>query len=217
MRKLLPLVLVLFASQLFGELTPALVADIRKKAEAGDAKAQGLLGYWYASDQYDTGEGALEDDKEAVKWYRKAAMQGNARAQANFGGMYGTGRGVPQDYKEAIKWFRKAAEQGYALAQVALGSSYAKGGGVPKDYAVAYAWYSLAAGYPRSWRPDKDGRPESGASGLAGKHLLPSLAKLMTPEQIAKGKELAKELLKKIEANKAKKKVKNSSIPLTTP
>ena len=44
MRKLLPLVLVLFASQLFGELTPALVADIRKKAEAGDAKAQGLFG-----------------------------------------------------------------------------------------------------------------------------------------------------------------------------
>jgi TPR repeat protein len=169
MRKLLPLVLVLFASQLFGELTPALVADIRKKAEAGDAKAQGLFGYWYASDQYDTGEGALKDDKEAVKWYRKAAMQGNARAQ------------------------------------VALGGAYAKGEVVPKDYAAAYAWYSLAAGYPRSWRPDKDGRPESGTSGLAGKHLLPSLAKLMTPEQIAKGKELAKKLLKQIEANKKKK------------
>ena len=219
MRKLLPLVLVLFASQLFGELTPALVADVRKKAEAGDAASQSLLGYWYASDQYDTGRGVLEDDKEAVKWYRKAAEQGYALAQVKLGGMYGSGRGVPQDYKEAIKWFRKAAEQGYARAQVALGGAYAKGEVVPKDYAVAYAWYSLAAGYPRSWRPDKEGRPESGASGLAGKHLLPSLAKRMTPEQIAKGKELAKELLKKIEANKKadKKADKNSSIPLTTP
>ncbi len=214
-KKLLPLVLVLFASQLFGELAPALVADIRKKAEAGDAASQSLLGYWYASDQYDTGRGVLEDHKEAVKWYRKAAEQGYALAQVKLGGMYGSGRGVPQDHKEAIKWCRKAAMQGNARAQVALGASYAKGGGVLKDYVAAYAWYSLAAGYPRSWRPDKEGRPESGASGLAGKHLLPSLAKEMTSEQIAEAKELSKELLKKIEANK--KADKNSSIPLTTP
>ena len=78
-RKLLPIVLVLFASQVFGES----IAELRKKAEAGDAKAQGRLGYWYATDQYDTGEGALEDDKEAVKWYRKAAEQGVAMAQVH--------------------------------------------------------------------------------------------------------------------------------------
>ena len=30
---------------------------------------------------YDVGFGVQEDDKEAVKWYRKAAAQGNKQAQ----------------------------------------------------------------------------------------------------------------------------------------
>ncbi len=145
MRKLLPIVLVLFASQVFGELAPALVADIRKKAEAGDAASQSLLGYWYASDQYDTGRGVLEDHKEAVKWYRKAAEQGYALAQVKLGGMYGSGRGVPQDHKEAIKWCRKAAMQGNARAQFNLGLSYADGRDVLKDDEEAVKWFRKAA------------------------------------------------------------------------
>ena len=83
---------------------------------------------------------------------------------------------------------RKAANQGDALAQWFLGSMYEWGTGVPKDYVAAYAWYSLAA--------------YNGAeSGAKNRDLL---AKEMTPEQIAKSQELSKELLKKIEANKAK-------------
>ena len=52
-------------------------------AEKGDAKAQTSLGFMY---QY--GEGVLKDDKEAVKWFRKAAEQGNADAQHNMGLFY---------------------------------------------------------------------------------------------------------------------------------
>jgi hypothetical protein len=37
---------------------------------------------------YDNGEGVLEDDKEAVKWLRKAAEQGDADAQNNLGYVY---------------------------------------------------------------------------------------------------------------------------------
>ena len=40
MRKLLPIVLVLFASNAFGES----IADLRRKAAAGDAEAQTTLG-----------------------------------------------------------------------------------------------------------------------------------------------------------------------------
>ena len=50
---------------------------------------------------YDNGRGVLQDYKEAVKWYRLAAEQGNANAQYNLGVMYDNGEGVPQDYKEA--------------------------------------------------------------------------------------------------------------------
>jgi TPR repeat protein len=61
---------------------------------------------------------------EAVKWWRKAAEKGNAKAQYNLGWCYANGQGVPQNYTEAVKWWRKAAEQGDASAQYNLGVCY---------------------------------------------------------------------------------------------
>ena len=46
-------------------------------------------------------------------WYRKAADQGDAKAQSNLGAMYCHGQGVAQSYKETAVWFRKAADQGH--------------------------------------------------------------------------------------------------------
>ena len=37
---------------------------------------------------YDNGDGVPQDYKEAVKWYRLAAEQGDAAAQYNLGIMY---------------------------------------------------------------------------------------------------------------------------------
>jgi hypothetical protein len=61
---------------------------------------------------YDFGWGVKKDGKEAVKWYRKSAEQGNATAQLNLGMCYVKGDGVPQDYVEASKWYNLAAAQG---------------------------------------------------------------------------------------------------------
>ena len=58
---------------------------------------------------YTRGKGVVEDAEEAVKWYRKAAEQGNDEAQNNLGLMYEDGRGVPQDNEVADEWFRRAA------------------------------------------------------------------------------------------------------------
>ena len=82
---------------------------------------------------------------EAVKWFRKAAEQGNAKAQHNLGYCYYDGQGVSQDYTEAVKWYRKAAEQGNAKAQNNLGLCYYDGQGVSQDYAEAVKWYRKAA------------------------------------------------------------------------
>ena len=59
-----------------------------------------------------------------MKWYRKAAEQGEACAQYLVGGMCDFGRGVPKDDKEAAKWYRLAADQGHAFAQLNLGLMY---------------------------------------------------------------------------------------------
>ena len=50
---------------------------------------------------YENGEGVAKDDVEAVKWYRKAAEQGDAYAQHNLGLAYSYGSGVVKDYVEA--------------------------------------------------------------------------------------------------------------------
>jgi TPR repeat protein len=84
------------------------------------------------------------DFTEALKWYRKAAEQGDAEAQTYLGGMYESGEGVTQDSAEAVKWYRKAAEQGYATAQTYLGRHY-NGEGVTQDYAEAVKWLRKAA------------------------------------------------------------------------
>ena len=150
--------------------------ETKAKAETGDAEAQASLGYMYAN-----GEGVWEDDKEAAKWFRKAAEQGHARVQNNLGNRYAYGKGVPKNAKEAVKWFRKAAEQGYADAQFNLGLMYFKGQGVLGDGVTAYAWWNLAA-----------------ANGFApAKKKNDIIAKSMNPSQIAKAEMLSKEMLKK--------------------
>jgi len=77
---------------------------------------------------------------------RKAAEQGNAEAQYDFGVLSANGKGgVPKDSAEALKWFHKAAEQGHAQAQFKLAAPYAFGFGVPKDNAKAITWCRKAA------------------------------------------------------------------------
>ncbi len=70
--------------------------EFRPLAEQGDADAQFNLGI-----MYDNGRGVPQDYVQAVRWYRKAAEQGGAKAQ--------DGRGVPQDYVQAHMWFNLAA------------------------------------------------------------------------------------------------------------
>ena len=85
-----------------------------------------------------------KDEVKAVKWYRKAALRGDADAQFNLGVCYAKGEGVEKDEVEAVKWYRKAALQGHADAQFNLGIRYAKGRGVEKDEVEAYKWVLLA-------------------------------------------------------------------------
>lgn len=113
-----------------------------------------------AKDAYERGEnyyygrnGFGQDYAEAVKWYRKAAEQGYARAQCDLGFMYENGRGVTKkDDYEAVKWYRKAADQGNASAQCNLGFMYDNGRGVTKDESEAVKWFRKAAdqGHARS-------------------------------------------------------------------
>lgn len=110
------------------------------------AKAQNNLGQLYYF-----GKGVKQDCFEAVKWFEKAATQGNAAAQSNLGLCYYYGTGVEQDSAEAVKWFQKAAEQGFATAQNNLGVCYKVGSGIEKDEAEAFEWFRKASRQSNDW------------------------------------------------------------------
>ena len=54
---------------------------------------------------------------EAVRWYRKAAAQGNAYAQYYLGLCYQKGQGVEIDVPRAYAWFQLAADHGHEDAK----------------------------------------------------------------------------------------------------
>ena len=100
----------------------------RRAADQGYASAQNNLGRMYATGRgvlgqsnigrmYATGRGVSRDDAEAVRWYRRAAGQGNALGQSNLGWMYENGRGVHRDRVEAVRWYTRAADQDDSWAQ----------------------------------------------------------------------------------------------------
>ncbi len=117
------------------------------------------------------------DYKEAVRWYRLSADQGNAEAQERIGVMYHAGYGVIQDYKEALKWLRLSAAKGYAAAQNHIGGMHYNGDGVTQDYILAHMWFNLS----------------SSAGGVNGAKNRGSVAKEMTPQQIEKAQDMARE------------------------
>jgi len=117
------------------------------------------------------------DYATALRIFRQFADQGSAYAQAIIGFMYEEGQGVTQDYAAAVRWYRKAANQGWPKAQNDLGVMYNRGWGVTQDYVQALMWYNLAAA--RGWKDAKNNRD--------------SLAKQMTPAQIAEARKLARE------------------------
>lgn len=110
-------------------------------ARRGDASAQAMLGYAYA-----TGQGVPQNVVVAVHWYRRAAMQGNATAQYLLGTMYARGQGVPVDKVRAQKWLILATarannqqRENFRRIRDAVASSMSPRQ-IARAQALAYGW-----------------------------------------------------------------------------
>lgn len=127
------------------------VAWLQRAAKSGHAESQYLLGKFFAAGrgvQRDIGatrrlwtragnKGVLEaqtglarfyanggDWVRAVKWWKKAARQGDAESQYRLGLMYQAGQGgLKKNRRNASAWWKKAAAQGHLQAKQALGQS----------------------------------------------------------------------------------------------
>ena len=118
---------------------------VEKDIEKAKAYFMKSIGYasWEPQPYYELANTYYLQEKyeDAVKWYRKAAEQGDASAQSQLGVMYAFGLGVPQNENEAAKWWRKAAEQGDAVGQFNYASVFVG----KKDYNEAVKWLRKAA------------------------------------------------------------------------
>lgn len=91
-------------------------AELVRKAEAGDIKAQGRL----ARDYY-----IKNDNYKAAQWAKPAAEAGDATAQDILASLYKYGDGgLPKNEELAFKWAHKSAAQGHWPAMSALGLWY---------------------------------------------------------------------------------------------
>jgi TPR repeat protein len=115
------------------------VEEWRPAALAGDADAQFNLGQ-----AYKLGRGVPVDNAMAQSWYRKAALQGHAQAEANYGlALFEYGK-----RDEALPWLEKSVARGEPRAQLVLGTMLYNGDGVPRDFVRAYALIVRSAASP---------------------------------------------------------------------
>jgi len=93
---------------------------------------------------YLEGSGAPQDDEQAIYWFSRAAIQGDAFSQYVLGWMHVQGRGTTQSHAMAVYWYRRAVEQGHCCAQTRLGVMYEGGIGTPQDFERAAYMYKTA-------------------------------------------------------------------------
>ena len=144
------------------------------------AQKGNIVAQFNLAKMYREGTGVPNDYKTAVKWFTLSAQQGNAKAQYHLGVSHSFGLGVVPDYKIALKWFTRSAEQGDTFAQFNLSRLYYLGNGVTEDKVHAHMWANLAS-----------------SSGFEmALQLRQFLTEKMTPYQLKKARDLARECIK---------------------
>ena len=123
---------ILFASVAHAGLWEDGYADYQRKdyagavakwqivADTGDREAQSLLGMMHLF-----GQGTPQSYPKAILWLRRAAAQGEPKAQFKLGTLNASGQsyksqGLERDYQKAAMWFIIAEEAGHPEAGKSL-------------------------------------------------------------------------------------------------
>lgn len=91
-------------------------AQLRELALRDNPSAANALGLLYA--RGDEKQAVKQDEKEAARWFLKAAEHGNVAAQSKLGSLYLSGRGLPQDSSQAYFWTILARASGDDASKV---------------------------------------------------------------------------------------------------
>lgn len=105
-------------------------------AQDGMHDAVLAMGWFYLN-----GVGVKADVEEAIRWYRKSARQGEARAMFSLGYIAYFAR----DYSEALLWFKRAVDKGHYRSGYWIGKLHWRGQGVVQDRQAARKYFVQAA------------------------------------------------------------------------
>lgn len=110
-----------------------------EKARAGDLKSQTSL-----AKRHQTGNGVRMNLKEAARWLRHAARQGDGESCYRLGGYLLLDQGDKRDAVQAARLWRLACALGHSGAQVDFAVMCTKGDGTPRSLKEAYHWMLVA-------------------------------------------------------------------------
>lgn len=114
--------------------------SLEKAAKLGHPEAQYKLGFAYENSRL----GLKQDYKQAAKYYRMSAEQGNLDAMFGLAKCYCFGN-QPDGAQESLRWFTKAANAGHASSRVELFFYYmGMGCGGHPNYDSAEYWMEAA-------------------------------------------------------------------------
>jgi TPR repeat protein len=105
-----------------------------------------------------------QDYVEAVRWYTKAAENGDSTAAVEVAAVIAKGTG---DYNAALRWCQFAADQGNGVGMYCIGWLYQEGKLGPKDSATAAQWYQKGAAHWNAQSCFRLGRMFWNADGVA--------------------------------------------------
>lgn len=126
----------LFALSISFNTLAELDQSILEQANKGDTESQLAIGKAYAQ-----GIVVPKDHKEALSWYKKAAQQGDIKAQFELGVLLWIEGNNEEEKSQGMTLIHQAAEKNLAEAQFMVGSIY----GIRKDINESYKWISRAA------------------------------------------------------------------------
>ena len=106
----------------------------KSASEVGSREADFLLGFLY--------DGVLQNDKEALSFFTKAASSGHIQAQINVGLKYEKGEGTKIDKEKALYWYSQAAFNQHDIAQFRLASLLQEEFG---NFKESHFWFSKSA------------------------------------------------------------------------
>ena len=106
----------------------------KSASRVGSREADFLLGFLY--------DGVLQNDKEALFFFMKAALSGHVQAQVNVGLKFEKGEGTNVNREKAIYWYSLAAFNQDDNAQFRLASLLQEETGKEKE---SHFWYEKSA------------------------------------------------------------------------